>query len=124
MTFFALTGEGFGFGALIVLAAAVESLTTVLVARLALGGASSSVSSAFFAFALVAGTVLGSALDLAGSFAITSLMGFTAFGAAAFLTGVVALGLSIALAFLATALGLGGALTGTSGLPSVSAAFK
>lgn len=117
--FLGFAGEGLGLGALTALVTAVLSLAIVLVARLALGGASSSVSDVFLALVLAAGF----ALTLAFSLAVASFEDFVALDAAGFLTGD-GLGLVVISAFFATALGLAVFLAAgfaTSGFSSTSA---
>ena len=141
--FLALTGEGFGFGAFTALVTAVVSLATVLATRLTFGGggASSSDSDVFFALLLeAAGAALGTALDatlgaaldpafgLAGSVADgTSLVGFAAFCATTFFTGLW-IGLAATLAFLGAAFGFAAVfaagLATSTGFSSTSATFK
>lgn len=99
--FLGLTGEGLGFGVFTALATAVVSLATVLIARLAFKGTSSSTSVIFFALPFGTAAV---ALGLAGSGA-GGFVGFAASGAATFLIGL-SCGLAVALAFLVTAFGL------------------
>lgn len=117
--FLGLAGEGLGLGALTAL---VTSLAIVLVARLALGGSSSSVSDVFLALVLAAGFALTLTFSLA---AVASFEDFVALDAAGFLTGD-GFGLVAISAFFATALGLAAFLAAgfaTSGLSSTSATY-
>lgn len=121
--FLGLAGEGFGFGVFTAFATAVVSLATVLVARFAFVGTSSSASIAFFALPFGA----AGALDFAGS-GVGNFVSLAAFGAATFFTGLCC-GLAVALPFFATAFGFAAcfaadfvaAFTTSAGFSSTSA---